>query len=355
MGIQHIQDLPDADDVVSALPLSAEEQGDVQQHTREIQDIIQKKCKKILVIVGPCSAWPNTAVIEYAKKLKEGSEGLSDRLKIVMRAYIQKPRTTVGWEGPMNQPDPFGEPDLTKGIYYSREMMRDLVRLGFPIADEALYLHNDKYITDLLSWQAIGARSSEDAEHRRFVSMLDQPVGLKHPTSGDVKKGVESVVAAQNPHLFSFHGKAYQTTGNPFAHLIMRGSKSKTNYDRASLLEAIGHMQKYKVQNPSILVDASHDNSIREDGQKDEKMQPLAMQSVLSDMEKDPVLNEHIIGFMAESFLVGGKQDTDSVKSADELVRGCSITDPCLGIEETIAMLKEVYARLEFRRLTMLA
>ena len=339
MGFTIQNPLPTAQEVLEKFPLDAATIQDVARHRQEVKDIISGKDKRKLLIIGPCSAWRNEAVLEYAKKLKPLADKVEDRIKIVMRVYIQKPRTTVGWLGPVNQPDPFAEPDITSGIYYCREMMVEIAKLGLPIADEALFTHNDSYFVDLISWIAIGARSTEDQEHRIFASMIPHPVGLKNPTSGEIQKGVNSIVAAQYEHVFGFHGNQIKTHGNPHAHLILRGGNGEPNYDKASLQEAINCLQKAKVQNPAILVDVSHDNSICPNAKsKKPCKQPEIIEDVVNSMQSDEAINQHTKGFMVESFLKEGKQAIKAGMTLSDLEYGQSITDGCLGWEETATM-----------------
>ena len=186
---------------------------------QEVKNIIEGKDERLIMIVGPCSAWPKKSVLEYAHRLMELNEKVKHVMKLVMRVYIQKPRTTKGWTGPVNQPDPFAYPDIEAGIKYVREMMIKVVEIGLPIADEALFTHNAKGFLELLTWVAIGARSAEDQEHRIFASAIDCAVGMKNPTHGSIEIGVNSVIAAQHPHVAVFDGYEVQTHGNSHAHL----------------------------------------------------------------------------------------------------------------------------------------
>ncbi|MEK9177002.1 MAG: 3-deoxy-7-phosphoheptulonate synthase, partial [Patescibacteria group bacterium] len=215
MNITVVRKLPPVEEIIQEFPLSDKAFELVNDSRREVKDIIEGKDKRFLVVVGPCSAWPKEAVFDYAKKLKLLEPKVKDALKIVMRVYIQKPRTTKGWTGPVNQPDPLGKGDVGAGIRYCREMMVRVIGAGLPIADEALFTHNAKGFLELLSWVAVGARSAEDQEHRVFASALDCAVGLKNPTSGSIEIGVNSVVAAQHPHTAVLDGHEVRTHGNP--------------------------------------------------------------------------------------------------------------------------------------------
>jgi len=341
------KELPRAAVVLSKLPLNNELRARVQQDQAEIKAILEGKDDRKLMIIGPCSAWPSEAILDYAAQLKPTVDKVSDKLKIVLRVYLQKPRTTVGWLGPVNQSDPFKEPDLETGTLYCREMMIKAVELGYALADEALFTHNDSYFVDLLSWIAIGARSAEDQEHRIFASMIEHPVGLKNPTSGDLNIGVNSVIAAQHSHVFAFHGQQIKTDGNPYAHLILRGGNGTPNHDLATLQSATNKLKEKNLTNPSIIVDLSHDNSINPStGKKDPSLQPQVLNEVLASMKSDPAVAQSVKGFMAESYLVEGKQDATACSSVDELTYGQSITDGCLGLEETITMLEDLAEQL---------
>lgn len=347
MGFQVQKPLPTAAEILAQFPLDAATRTDVTQHQQEIKDILSGQDDRKLLIIGPCSAWPDEAVLDYAKRLKPLADKVSDTIKVVMRVYIQKPRTTIGWLGPINQPDPFAPSDLEEGIKYCRAMMVEVAKLGLPIADEALFTHNDSYFVDLISWIAIGARSTEDQEHRIFASMIDQPVGMKNTTSGDIKKGVNSIVAAQYEHVFSFHGNQIKTDGNPYAHLILRGGNGVPNCDHASLKEAVGHLQAAKVKNPAIIVDISHDNSLcRVDNVKKPECQPDILTQVTNDMDSDPEINKYVKGFMVESFLSEGKQNLKNAKNVADLKPGQSITDGCLSWEDTEKMILDLASKL---------
>ncbi len=336
MSYTVIQKLPTVDELHQQFPLTSHLETKVAQDIAEIKDILSGKDSRKILIVGPCSAWPAEAVIDYAKRLLPIKESVKDVIKIVLRVYIQKPRTTVGWVGPVNQPNPFEAPDLVKGFSYCRKMMLEAISLGYPIADEAVYTHKKGYFTDLYSWIAIGARSAEDQEHRLFASMLDAPVGMKNPTSGDIAIGVNSVVAAQYTHTFAIEGNQIRTNGNEFAHLILRGGGGKGNIDIDSLLLAVDLLEKKKVKNPSIIVDVSHDNSIDPaTGKKNPMLQPEFLLHTIEHMKANKSLDLYIKGFMMESFIVDGAQNAESCILSTDLEYGKSITDGCIGFEKT--------------------
>lgn len=345
MGYTFIKKIPPFETFMKEIPLSEEGYAKIRRDRQEIQDILSGKDRRLLIIIGPCSAWPREAVIAYAKKLQLLSESFSDVLKIVMRVYIQKPRTTKGWTGPLNQPDPFHGPDIEAGIRYVRRMMVDVINIGLPISDEAVFTHNASGFNELLSWLAIGARSSEDQEHRVLASGCDCPVGLKNPTHGPLHIAVNSVIAAQHPHVAVFDGNEVQTDGNPFAHLVLRGSSHAPNYSVECLEEARSLLLHHHIKNPAILIDASHDNCIYE-GKKDHHRQDQVVFETLDVMKSNADLKALIKGFMIESFLKDGHQKLDPSHPDQLDLGGLSITDPCLSWESTELLLREIVWRL---------
>lgn len=338
----HVQKkLPRAEDIIQAHPLSEAAFDRIGQHKKEIQAILSGEDDRKLVIVGPCSAWPHEAVMEYAEKLVGLTEKVSDRLKVVMRLYIQKPRTTKGWLGPVNQPNPFEEADIEAGAYYSRKLMVGVSELGLPIADEAVFTGNAKGFIELISWLAIGARSTEDQEHRIFASAVECPVGLKNPTSGMIELGVNSVLAAQHTHTAVFDGMQVRTQGNPYAHLVLRGGVTQPNYHLEDLYKAKELLEKAKVQNPSIIVDASHDNC-KLNGIKNPLQQIHVVREVLSTLALYPELGKFVKGFMLESFLKSGNQKVEELNADTLDMGGLSITDPCISWTDTEQLLQEM-------------
>lgn len=334
MNYKIIKKLPPLEEVAQRYPLTLKSVKKIAQDRQEIKDILSGKDDRLLIIVGPCSAWPNTAVLNYAEKLLALNEKVKDTLKIVMRVYIQKPRTTKGWTGPVNQPDPFNEPDIEAGINYTRDMMVKIIEMGLPIADEALFTHNAKAFLELLSWIAIGARSAEDQEHRVFASAIECAVGLKNPTHGSLSIAVNSIVAAQHTHVAAFDGYEVQTYGNPYAHLVLRGGNSVPNYSIKHLEEVQTNMLLHNIENPAIIVDLSHDNCII-NGKKDPRMQPDVAWEILDSIQDKPNFKKLIKGFMLESFLKEGCQKLDTANPDQVDLDGLSITDPCLSWEKT--------------------
>lgn len=342
MSYKIIKKLPSGDEIIALTPLSDAGYQSIEEHKQEIRNILNGEDDRLLLVVGPCSAWPSDAVLEYASKLSKLNEKVKDAVKLVMRVYIQKPRTVKGWTGPVNQPDPLAAPDLAKGIKYARSLMVKVVEMGLAIADEALFTHNARGFLELMSWVAIGARSSEDQEHRIFASSIDCPVGIKNPTHGSLKIAVNGVVAAQHPHFAVFDGYEVETDGNAYAHLVLRGGDGKPNYSLEHIAEAANYLRAGKVKNPSIIVDVSHDNCLIA-GKKDYTKQPMIIESVLTSLDVMPELRPLVKGFMLESFIKPGNQNVEIVDTID--MDGLSITDPCIGWEQTEELINHIAKR----------
>lgn len=341
MSYTVLQRLPSLEELIQAYPLSVNAKQRIVQHQAEIKAILEGQDSRWLVIVGPCSAWPREAVYDYAERLLTLSEQVQTRIKLVMRAYIQKPRTLMGWPGALNQPDPFLAPNIVQGLHYTRQMMVRLVEMGLALADEALFINSTPGFLDLLSWVAIGARSSENPEHRIFASALESPVGMKNPTHGALSVAVNSVVTAQQPQVMAWDGKEIQTHGNPYAHLVLRGANQRANYELDQLQQAQQLMALHGVKNSAVLVDASHDNSVVE-GKKDYRKQVDVILNVLESVKLEPSLQSFLKGFMLESFLKAGHQKLE-MHCAETVDRsGLSITDPCLSWETTRDILLEL-------------
>ncbi len=341
MNFTVLKDLPTAEDIIQKFPLSEAGYERIERDKREVRDILAGRDSRMLVMVGPCSAWPSPAVLEFASRLKALDEKLRDKLKLVMRVYIQKPRTTKGWTGPVTQPNPFEPANIAEGVMYARELMVKVVEMGLPIADEALFTHNAKGFIELLSWIAVGARSTEDQEHRIFASAIDCAVGMKNPTSGSIEIGVNGVLAAQRSHVAVFNNVQVETHGNPFAHLVLRGGVDRPNYSVDDLREAKNNFEKHTITNPAIVIDASHDNC-KVQGEKRAEQQREVILDVMHTLNDHPELRPLVKGFMLESFLKQGSQKLESVTPETVDLGGLSITDPCLGWDETEALLTDL-------------
>jgi 3-deoxy-7-phosphoheptulonate synthase len=326
--------LPDAAALAAEFPVTDAHRVD--EHRAAIADIIARRDPRLMMIVGPCSAWPSEAVLEYADRLARLQEEVKERILLVMRCYVQKPRTTVGWPGPLNAPDPAGPVDISAGVRESTKLMYE-AGLRAPLADEMLFTHNADYFAPRLSYVALGARSAEDMEHRYIASGLEMPVGVKNTTGGDIGIGVNGVLSVQAPHVFAHHQHEVETTGNPYAHLILRGGGGRSNYDPQSIAFAKAQMEKLKIKNPSIVVDASHDNSKNGHG-KDPELQEMVVHSIVEGIRRQREEYRTVSGVMIESFL---KQGSQPEKGPAYDMDGLSITDPCLGWERTEALIRE--------------
>lgn len=339
MTYKIINELPSADGVLSRLP-SLPDRHRVKEHRAHVRDVLSGNRQRLLMIVGPCSAWPTDAVKTYADRLFGLSERIKDRVDVVMRCYLQKPRTSEGWPGPLIQPDPLADPDIAQGIWHCRGLMHH-VGAQLPLADEMLYIGDDPYFADLLSYVALGARSSADQQHRDVASGLlsvddDCPVGVKHPVEGSIEVGSDGVQRTQHPQHLPHGGRHVRTEGNRSAHLILRGSPAGPNYDPQSMARAAKLMRESKrdIRNPAIIVDASHGNCGNGHG-KDPKLQRHVVQTVLGARQNGVEGYELVRGFMVESFIVGGRQEISATMRRD----GQSITDPCLSWDETESLL----------------
>lgn len=309
----------------------------------EIADVFCGRSDKFIVIVGPCSADNEDAVCEYTLRLAEINERVKERLIIIPRIYTNKPRTTgEGYKGMLHQPDPDKAPDLLGGIIAIRKMhMRAISETGLTCADEMLYPENRSYLDDLLSYEAIGARSVENQQHRLTASGMDIPAGMKNPTSGDLAVMMNSIKAAQSAHNFIYRGCDVTTDGNPLAHAILRGGVDKygtniPNYHFEDLARLHDLYEQSGLSNPACIVDANHSNSA-----KQYKEQIRIVSEVLHSRAHHSGIHALVKGVMIESYLVEGSQ-----KISDCMVRGKSITDPCLGWEDTERLLLTISERV---------
>ena len=297
---------------------------------------------RLVVIVGPCSVHDPVAALDYARRLKKVRDELEARLEIIMRVYFEKPRTTVGWKGLINDPGLDGSFDIDRGLRIARRLLRDIADCGVPAGCEFLDTTTPQYIADLVAWAAIGARTSESQVHREMASGLSCPVGFKNNTDGNVTVAAEAALSASRPHHFMAVTKGGRsavaaTTGNPDCHIILRGGRSP-NYDAASVAAACAMADRVGVK-AAVMIDASHANS----GKRPEK-QPLVVEDVAAQIE---VGEQRIIGMMVESNLLGGRQD---LSAATPLVYGRSITDACLDWEKTVAVLQRLAVAVDGRR-----
>lgn len=338
MGFRAIRKLPTPEEVKNAIPVPQSLKGIIAQRDLTLKNILEKKDDRFVIVIGPCSAHDEDAVCEYVSRLAKVEELIKDKVIIIPRIYTNKPRTTgIGYKGMAHQPDHLKEPNMAEGIYAIRKMhIRALSESHMSAADEMLYPTNHPYLDDLLSYVAIGARSVENQAHRLTASGLDIPVGMKNPTSGDLKVALNSVFAAQVPHIFSYNGYEVETTGNPYAHLILRGAidqygRTIPNYHYEDLIAVAVDYEAKKLSNPAIFIDTNHDNS----GKKHKEQFRICME-ILQSRKYSPILKKVVRGVMIESFLEEGNQ------KIDENVYGRSITDPCIGWDETERLLKSI-------------
>lgn len=339
MGMRINAELPLPADLKAEYPLTEEILNIKKKRNREIRDIFTGKSDKFIVIVGPCSADNEDSVCEYVSRLARVNEKVSDRLMIIPRIYTNKPRTTgEGYKGMLHQPEPDQAPDLLAGIIAIRKLhTRAIKESGLTAADEMLYPENRSYLDDILSYEAVGARSVENQQHRLTASGMDIPVGMKNPTSGDFSVMLNSVVAAQSSHTFIYRGMDVTTDGNELAHVILRGGVDKygtciPNYHYEDLVRLLDMYQERDLKNPAAVVDANHSNS-----DKQFREQVRIASEVLHSRKYNPELKKLIKGIMIESYLEEGCQKID-----ENRVYGKSITDPCLGWEDTEKLLYKI-------------
>ena len=330
--------LPIPKEIKEQYPLTAELAQVKARRDKEIADVFTGKSGKMVLIIGPCSADREDAVLEYCERLAKLQEAVSDKLVLIPRVYTNKPRTTGdGYKGLLHQPDPRKTSDMLEGVIAIRRLHTNvLASTGLPTADEMLYPDNYRYLSDLLSYVAVGARSVENQEHRLTSSGIDIPVGMKNPTSGDISVMLNSIMAAQHPHTFIYRGWEVDTTGNPLAHAILRGyvnkhGESMPNYHFEELERLYNAYTAKGLQNMALIVDANHANS----GKKYQE-QPRICKEVLHSCRHSGEIKSMVKGFMVESYLEPGCQ-----KIGDD-VYGKSITDPCLGWEETIRLVQDI-------------
>jgi len=318
---------------ISELPRSDKQAAFVAESRNTIRRILNGEDDRLLVIVGPCSIHDIKSGLEYAKRLKELSERVSDKLFLVMRVYFEKPRTTVGWKGLIMDPDLDGSDDISKGLHMARHFLREVIALGVPTATELLDPITPQYIADLICWSAIGARTSESQTHRQMASGLSMPIGFKNTVSGDLVAAVNAIGSASKPQTFlgvSEQGvaSAVSTSGNPDCHVILRGGADGPNYDARSVEQALDILRTADLP-PYLMIDASHANC----GKDDTKMAAV-FENIIAQRTAG---NTGIIGAMLESHLVAGSQSFP--QPLDQLVYGKSITDKCIAWDATERLL----------------
>ncbi len=341
-NLQFVRELPNPDTVKALMPVPSELRALKARRDQTVRDIFTGKDDRLILIIGPCSADRQDAVLEYLTRLQRVQEQVQDRIYIIPRIYTNKPRTTGdGYKGMFHQPDPQQHSDLLRGVLAIRELhLKALVQTGFTCADEMLYPENYVYLNDLLNYVAIGARSVEDQAHRLAASGLDIPVGMKNPTSGDNSVMLNAIMAAQHHHTFTYRGWEVHSSGNPWAHAILRGYVNKQgltqpNYYYEDLLRLMEEYDRFQLENHAIIVDCNHSNS-----GKQYLEQIRIANDVLHSRRMQPALRPLVKGLMVESYLEDGNQKVDGG------VYGKSITDACLGWDKTEKLILELADQL---------
>ncbi len=335
LRITGTKEIQTPEELMQELPLSESAAELVTRARQEIYDVLDGKDDRLVVIIGPCSIHDTDAALEYAGRLQEIRKELEGELLIVMRVYFEKPRTTVGWKGLINDPDLDGSFHINKGVRKARELLLKLADMGIPAGHEYLDLISPQYISDLVAWGAIGARTTESQGHRELASGLSCPVGFKNGTDGGVQIAIDAMRAAQHSHHFisitlQGHSAIFTTAGNEYTHVILRGGSNRPNYDRVSVDDATQKLEASGL-NPRLMVDCSHANSQKNFGKQVEVCRDIIHQIKTG--------QDNIFGVMIESNLVEGRQDYEP---GAELTYGQSITDACIGWDDSATLLREL-------------
>lgn len=322
--------------LLEKLPLTEAAAALVAQTRDRIRNIMHNEDRRLLVIVGPCSVHDVDAAYEYAQKLVKLRERFADQLEIVMRVYFEKPRTSIGWKGLINDPHLDGSYDINEGLWLARKLLLDLAELGLPAGTELLDPITPQYIADVIAWTAIGARTTESQTHREMASGLSMPIGFKNNTNGSLQAASNAMLAASQPHHFlginqSGHASIVSTTGNADGHLVLRGGKQGPNYEQSHVEAAAKALAEQNLTS-RIMVDCSHANA-----NKDHNRQTLVLESIAEQVASG---SQHLMGAMIESHLVAGKQPIP--EDLNELTYGQSITDACVSIDVTGEMLEKL-------------
>ncbi len=331
MGIKYVEQLSSPEEIKKKYPVTAEMKKLKEKRDLEIKNILSGKSEKFLLIIGPCSADCEKSVLDYTKRLAKIQEKVSDKIFIIPRVYTNKPRTTgIGYKGMLHQPNVLGKEDMKTGLESIRKLHIDVVKeTGLTSADEMLYPENYEYLSDILSYVAIGARSVEDQHHRMTASGFNMPAGMKNPTSGDISVMLNSIMAAQSSHKFIYRGWEVQTSGNDYAHAVLRGyvnnqGKASPNYHYEDLISLNDEYIKKGLKNPAVIIDTNHSNS----GKRYEEQIRISKE-ILTSRNKSNDIKKLVKGLMIESYIEDG-----SCNIQDQIY-GKSITDPCLGWEKT--------------------
>ncbi|MDD1791671.1 3-deoxy-7-phosphoheptulonate synthase [Enterovibrio makurazakiensis] len=340
---QPVDTLPTPAEVEAASPLSDHVANHIAQARQQAEDILAGRDNRLLVVVGPCSIHDPEAGLDYAKRLKAFADTHRDTLHIIMRTYFEKPRTVVGWKGMINDPHLDGSCHLREGLFKARKFLLDVNELGMPTATEFLDMITGQYIADLVSWGAIGARTTESQIHREMASALSCPVGFKNGTDGNTKIAIDAIRSSQTSHLFCSPDKQgvmtiYRTSGNPYGHVILRGGH-QPNYQREHVAKAAEDLSAFELT-PRLVVDFSHANCEKQHKRQIDVAADICQQITDGDT--------FVAGIMAESFIEEGNQAVDKDK-IDSLTYGQSITDPCLSWNDTTTMLQMLSDAVEKR------
>jgi 3-deoxy-7-phosphoheptulonate synthase len=341
--IERVVELVSPAEILEDLSLGAKREDAVLAHRAEVKSVLDREDDRLLVVVGPCSVHDPEAAIEYAQRRAERASDVRDELCVAMRVYFEKPRTTTGWKGLINDPHLDGSRDVNFGLHTARRLLLEVTDLGLPIGCEFLDPITPQYISDVVAWGAIGARTTESQIHRQLASGLSMPVGFKNGTAGSVKLAVDAVRAAAAPHAFagvdvSGTPAILYTEGNPDCHVILRGGRGAPNYDAGTVGETLTQLRDAGLAE-RVVIDASHDNS-----RKDHERQP----EVVSEIARQVADGDGaIVGVMMESFLVAGRQD---LESDAPLVYGQSITDACMDWDNTVLTLDRLASAVRKRR-----
>ncbi|MBL8445268.1 MAG: 3-deoxy-7-phosphoheptulonate synthase [Zoogloeaceae bacterium] len=332
--------MPSPEEVKVAVPLTDAAAAAVLKGRRALINILDRKDPRLFVVVGPCSIHDPVAGLDYARRLKALADEVAESMLLVMRVYFEKPRTSVGWKGYINDPYMDDSFKIDEGMHRARAFLRDVCEIGLPTATEALDPIAPQYYGDLISWTAIGARTSESQTHREMSSGLSTPVGFKNATDGDMDVAINAILSASHPHSFlGINGKGQsailRTRGNPYGHVVLRGGGGRPNYDSVSISLAEQALVKAKLP-ANVVVDCSHANSW-----KKPELQPLVMKDVIHQIREG---NTSVVGMMVESFIEAGNQAIP--KDLSQLKYGCSVTDGCVGWDTTVSMIRDAHAIL---------
>ena len=327
-------------EVKSQLPLTGLARETVLKYRQEIRDILDLRDRRKFIVIGPCSIHNTDLALEYSQRLKKLSDRVKDKILLVMRVYFEKPRTTVGWKGLINDPEMDDSFQIEKGILLARKLLLKIAELGLPAGTEALDPIVPQYISELIAWSAIGARTAESQTHREMSSGLSMPVGFKNGTDGNIQVALNALHSAKNPHHFLGINKqgevsVVQTKGNDYGHVILRGGNGKPNYDQTSIQLVEGQLKKANIS-PRLVIDCSHGNS-----KKNYTLQASVLENIVQQIVDG---NTSIVGMMMESNLHEGNQKIPS--NLEDLKYGVSVTDACIGWEETERIILDSYEKL---------